>query len=69
MGRSESSEIAQENRIKKYLKSYIVVANLIPEDSILSEPTKDLLRRMLVIDESRRLKWDELFNHKAIRID
>lgn len=28
------------------------VDNLIPEGCTLSEPTKDLLKRMLVIDES-----------------
>jgi serine/threonine-protein kinase ULK/ATG1 len=42
---------------------------LIPEGCTLSEPTKELLKRMLVIDEGARITWQEFFNHKVIRIE
>lgn len=47
----------------------ILVDNLIPEGCTLSEQTKDLLKRMLVIDEGARITWQEFFNHKVIRIE
>lgn len=54
------------NPLKLLKKIEHKVANLIPEGCTLSEPTKDLLRRMLVVDESKRITWEEFFNHRAI---
>ncbi|EGR33417.1 protein kinase domain protein, partial [Ichthyophthirius multifiliis] len=35
----------------------------------LSSALKDLLRRMLTLDEQKRMNWDELFSHELVQID
>lgn len=38
----------------------------IPSDVKISEPVRDVLYRMLVMDPKERISWEELFNHKSI---
>ena len=57
------------NPLKLLKKIEHKVENLIPEGATISEATRDLLRRMLVIDENRRMQWDEFFNHKLIKTE
>ncbi|CAD8126994.1 unnamed protein product [Paramecium sonneborni] len=57
------------NPLKLLKKIQHKIDNLIPEGCTLSEPTKDLLKRMLVIEENNRISWQDFFNHKAIKIE
>lgn len=43
------------NPLKLLKKIEHKVENLIPEGATISEATRDLLKRMLVIDENRRM--------------
>ncbi|KAL4462170.1 hypothetical protein ABPG73_018915 [Tetrahymena malaccensis] len=40
-----------------------------PEQPPRSEIVKDMLRRMLVYEDSERISWEELFQHKIIKFD
>lgn len=57
------------NPLKLLKKIETKIDNLIPEGATISDSTRDLLLRMMVIDEKKRITWEELFNHKAITID
>ncbi|KAM3139804.1 hypothetical protein pb186bvf_008046 [Paramecium bursaria] len=57
------------NPLKLLKKIEHKVENLIPEGATISEATRDLLKRMLVIDENRRMQWDEFFNHRLIKTE
>lgn len=39
---------------------------VLPSDVKLSQPVRDVLHRMLVMDPEKRISWEELFNHKGI---
>lgn len=36
-----------------------------PEEVHITEPTKNLLQWMLVFDKTKRISWEELFDHKV----
>lgn len=42
-----------------------------PEDKKISKKLKDLMTKMMIIDVTRRIGWDELFEHEllATRLD
>jgi serine/threonine-protein kinase ULK/ATG1 len=58
----------EANPLKLLKKIELKVANLVPEGAILLESTRDLLQRMLVIDERHRITWEEFFAHRAIQL-
>ena len=39
-----------------------------PENEVISEPAKDLIRSLLVLDPQKRLKLDEILNHDFFHI-
>lgn len=59
---------SEVNPLKLLKKIEQKVANLIPDGAPISETTRDLLKRMLVVDEKHRLTWEDFFAHPAVRI-
>lgn len=39
-----------------------------PYDKTIKEKTKDLIVKMLIYDENKRITWDELFKHPLIEV-
>lgn len=40
-----------------------------PETPVTSDLVKDMLRKMLMLEESERISWVELFKHPLISLD
>jgi serine/threonine-protein kinase ULK/ATG1 len=41
----------------------------IPKDTKISPQVEDVLRKMLVMDPSQRISWEDLFNHDGKKGD
>ena len=53
--------------IENYKKSLLTRHLAFPFNVKVGQHTKDFLKRALVVDEEKRMSWEELFNHPLIK--
>lgn len=67
----QTSEIPYYNEYKLYQKISSMLKgkqfSYFPPDVKIAETTKDLIKRMLTLEENDRISWDEVFQHKALQ--
>ena len=59
----------ETNNVKEIYKRIKMGNYSFPENEVISEPAKDLIRSLLVLDPQKRLKLDEILNHDFFHID
>ena len=59
----------ETNNVKETYKRIKMGNYSFPENEVISEPAKDLIGSLLVLDPQKRLKLDEILNHDFFHID
>ena len=58
----------ETNNVKETYKRIKMGNYSFPENEVISEPAKDLIRSLLVLDPKKRPKLDEILNHDFFHI-
>ena len=58
----------ETNNVKETYKRIKMGNYSFPENEVISEPAKDLIRSLLVLDPQKRLKLDEILNDDFFHI-
>ena len=58
----------ETNNVKETYKRIKMGNYSFPENEVISEPAKDLIRSLLVLDPQKRPKLDEILNHDFFHI-
>ena len=58
----------ETNNVKETYKRIKMGNYSFPENEVISEPAKDLIRSLLVLDPQKGLKLDEILNHDFFHI-